>query len=68
VPETIVPPEGLQLDLLSAVVRLQQIADEGGFYGDGPVDFLAERLLTCDLPRLRAHLSPETLEWADSVP
>ncbi len=60
-------PHGLQLDLLAAVARLQQISDEGGFYGDGPVGLFAVRLLTCDLPRLRAYLTPETLAWAESV-
>ena len=52
------PPEGLQLDLLTVVSRLQQIADDGGFYDGGPVEIVAERLLTCDLPRLRDHLAP----------
>ena len=58
------PPEGLQFDLLTVVSRLQQIADDGGFYDGGPVEMVAERLLTCDLPRLRDHLAPETLAWA----
>jgi hypothetical protein len=59
------PGDQLQLDLLTAVARLQQIADEGGFYGDGPVDLVAERLLTCDLPRLRAHLASDVVAWAE---
>jgi hypothetical protein len=60
------PPDGLQLDLTSAVARLQQIEQEGGFYGEGGlVELLAERLLTCDLPRLRGHIDDETLRWCD---
>jgi hypothetical protein len=59
-------PAGWQLDLLTAVLRLEQIAGDGGFYGGGPVEIVAERLLTCDLPRLRGYLTPETLTWAET--
>lgn len=54
-------PAGLQLDLLTLVARLEQIRDEGGWEANGVV---ADRLLTCDLPRMRAHLTSETLAWA----
>ena len=51
-------PTGLQLDLLTTVSRLEQVADEllAG-------SLVASRLITCDLPRLREHLTPETLAW-----
>lgn len=54
------PPTGLQLDLLTVVARLEQVADElaGG-------SLTAQRLITCDLPRLREHLDAETLAWAE---
>jgi hypothetical protein len=59
---TALPPTGLQADLLVVVQRLNQIELAGGFDQASPV--VVERVLTCDLPRLRAHLTPETLLWA----
>jgi hypothetical protein len=56
------PPAGLQLDLLTIVVRLEQVRDEGTI--DWRADPIAERIITCDLPRMRALLTPETLAWA----
>jgi hypothetical protein len=53
-------PEGLQLDLLTAVLRMRQIRDEGS-------EFILYRLLTCDLPRLEQYLEPETLRWAETT-
>ena len=45
---------GLQLDLACAVARLEQAEREPGMR-----EFLLYRLITCDLPRLRAHLDDE---------
>lgn len=56
----LVPPAGLQADLLTAVARLEQIRDAGGF---DAAPYVAERLLTCDLPRLTEHLTAETVAW-----
>jgi hypothetical protein len=53
------PPEGLQLDLLTVCQRLRQIQEERE---DG-LWLLWDRILTCDLPRLESHLTPETVEW-----
>lgn len=61
-------PDALQLDLLTIVGRLEQIVAEGGFETANAV--VVDRVLTCDLPRLRDHLSPQTLAWAaqDTAP
>jgi len=56
-------PEGLQLDLLTVIVRLEQLRDEEAPNG---LPFIAERIISCDLPRLRGHLTPETLAWAEA--
>lgn len=53
-------PTGLQLDLLGLVVRLEQIREEES----GADGFLFHRVLTCDLPRLRQHITDEAWEWA----
>jgi hypothetical protein len=50
-------PTGLQLDLLTVVARLAQLS-RGDIWITG-------RLLDSDLPRLRRHLTPETVAWAD---
>lgn len=61
----------LQLDLLTVVGRLEQIRDELAEHGDDSELWrwlLEERVLTCDLPRLRGHLTAEAraLErWAN---
>lgn len=49
----------LQLDLATVVARLTQIQRAGGFDASSLVAEVAERVLTCDLPRLRDHLSAE---------
>jgi hypothetical protein len=46
----------LQLDLATIVARLEQVKDEGGFEQANPI--VVDRIITCDLPRLRWHLSP----------
>lgn len=53
------PPEGdLQLDLVAAIARIEQIHD---LPEDSPLrELLIERLGTCDAPRLRRHLSDES--------
>ena len=56
-------PGGLQLDLVSVVARLRQIRDEGGIPGSSLAEFLWDRVMTCDLPRLENHLTPATVAW-----
>lgn len=51
-------PERLQMDILSAVVRIEQAHEEPGM-----AEFLLYRLATCDAVRLRRHLTAETLAW-----
>jgi hypothetical protein len=61
-------PAGLQLDLLSAVVRLQQIRACLNTNSDNRIAFaewlLEHRVLTCDLPRLAGYLTADTRDWA----
>lgn len=61
------PPRGLQLDLATAVLRLEQLR-RGGL-ADGHVSdvVVLDRLLTCDLRRLAGHLTPETLIWIEAA-
>lgn len=48
----------LQLDLATVVGRLAQVRDEYG--GDfAAAGIIAERLITCDLPRLEGHLDSD---------
>lgn len=55
------PPAGLQLDLLTAVLRLRQVRDsQPGLMRE----HLVERLATCDLPRLAGYLNADTRDWA----
>ena len=54
-------PSGLQLDLLTVIVRLEQIQEQG----PEPEHFVWDRVVTCDIPRLRGYLTPETLAWED---
>jgi hypothetical protein len=60
------PPAGLQIDLLTVLTRLGQIAME---IEDGSMGFalwlLTDRVIKCDMPRLYAYLTQETLDWAD---
>lgn len=53
-------PKGLQLDidLACLIVRLEQIQGAGGFE-EPSIACMADRVLTCDLPRLREHLSED---------
>jgi len=46
----------LQLDLATVILRLRQIRREGGS------EFLWDRVITGDLPRLESHLCPDTVE------
>jgi hypothetical protein len=53
-----------QLDLLCAIVRLEQIEQElGENVPDGIGGHLLERVFTCDVPRLRSYLSDEALAF-----
>lgn len=58
------PPEGLQLDLATACLRMQQIFDELGndVYKIGDI---GARIFTCDLPRLKQHISNDTMAWLE---
>jgi hypothetical protein len=57
----------LQLDLLTVIVRLEQIGGELGkrtAAGQAFAEWLMiKRVLECDVPRLRGYLTPETLAW-----
>lgn len=56
--------EGLQLDLATLLVRLAQIAEDP----DGTLaPLLLDRVLTCDLPRLRGYLTPDTLAFVGAA-
>jgi hypothetical protein len=52
------------VDLLSILARLDQANREGRIEWDGSA---AERLITCDLPRLRRYLPPEALAELDDA-
>lgn len=63
---------GLQLDLLTAIRRLEQLQDlaDRGQAGSLGVEILWDRVITCDVPRLRTHLSAEARafeSWSDHV-
>lgn len=56
-------PEGvsaLDIDLLTAVARIEQIDREGPDTCGG---MILHRLITCDAPRLRRHLSDAARQW-----
>jgi hypothetical protein len=60
-------PEGvseLDLDLLTAIARIQQIEREGVDTCGG---IILDRIFTCDAPRLRRHVSASALAWANEV-
>lgn len=61
------PPSGLQLDLLTVIVRLEQIRDEWDEHQGFAEDLLLSRVIGCDVPRLRSYLAPETLAWAEDM-
>ena len=50
----------LQLDLMTTIARIEQASREPEM-----LDILWHRLVTCDAPRLRRHLTPESLEGLD---
>ena len=54
----------LQLDLATAVARLQQLGDE---HDEEMQAFLVHRLTTSDLPRLRGHLDAELRAMIDEL-
>lgn len=56
-------PPSDQLDLATIVVRLEQIRDEG--YENG--HWLLDRVIHCDLPRLRQMLDPSTLKTVTEI-
>jgi hypothetical protein len=58
-------PTGLQLDLLTIVMRLRQYRTEAAA-GNWDLAWwlLNHRILECDLPRLEGHLNAETRDWA----
>lgn len=59
------PGTALDLDLLTVIARIEQVNREGAGTAGGIV---WERILTCDVPRLRGHIDPDALEWADRTP
>ncbi|WP_125633531.1 hypothetical protein [Nonomuraea sp. WAC 01424] len=56
--------DSLQLDLATLVGRLEQVEAEGGWEHASPIAL--DRILTCDLPRLREHLTPEAVALLDA--
>lgn len=59
-------PGTLQFDLLCAILRIEQV---GGLGEDDVLrELLIDRLVTCDAPRLRRYLAPETLAMEDDLP
>lgn len=58
--------DALQLDLATLVARLEQVQAEGGF--DQADGIVVDRILTCDLPRLRSHLTPEAAALIEASP
>lgn len=50
----------IELDIASVILRIEQVEAE-----TPPDSFIWHRILTCDVPRLRGYLSPETLEKMD---
>ena len=57
------PGSARDLDILTAVERIEQLGREIEEYGD-PSARLVDRLVTCDAPRLRALLPAPVVEWA----
>lgn len=54
----------LDLDLMTAVARIEQLAREGP---DSCSGLILDRLITCDGPRLRRHVDPDFMQWADDA-
>jgi len=52
-----------EVDLATIIARLEQVQDEGGFEVANTV--VVERILTCDLPRLRRHREGKERERAE---
>ena len=59
-PENQTRQKSFQLDMLGLILRLRQIRNEGGLIDSGVI---ADRVITCDLPRLERHLTPEQWAW-----
>lgn len=51
-------PEGLQLDLVTVIARIEQLEAEP-YFDNG--HFIWRRIVSCDLPRLRGHLMPAAI-------
>lgn len=64
-PAHAVPPgvSKLDIDLLCAVARIEQIAREGA---DSCGGIILDRLINCDAPRLRDHASEAARAWVES--
>jgi hypothetical protein len=45
-----------EIDIASIIIRIEQINNQ-----EPPTHWLWDRVMTCDIPRLRRQLSPETL-------
>jgi hypothetical protein len=53
------------IDLMSVIARLRQADSEGRIEHDASA---AERLITCDLPRLTAYLPADAVAILDAAP
>lgn len=64
-------PSGLQLDLLTAILRIEQAEAELAKHTAAGADLaewlIQERLMKCDVPRLRSYLTSETIAWAEAA-
>jgi hypothetical protein len=54
----------LQLDLASVIARIEQLNDMTHFDNG---HWLWNRVTSCDLPRLRGHLSPEAEQLLERI-
>lgn len=59
-------PTRLELDLITTVARICQIARQT-LEDPLSVHLFEDRLLTCDVPRLLGYLSPQARAWADET-
>lgn len=57
----------LQVDIACTVARIEQAASAMADGDEGFAAFLLHRLATCDAPRLRSYLRPDTLELLAEV-
>ncbi len=51
-----------ELDLIGLILRLEQVEAERP--ADGSEHWVIDRVLSCDLPRMRAHVNPASMAAA----